>query len=383
MSIGRRGDNESRPLEIAVICTPDGFANSGKPRLIKEILSERGQKVTIIDTSYLSRASQKGLLRFLPSLQPTKLGLYLLGGVARVLQKLPRRVAGTINAVLFIQQMQLRARVLARAIAKMSPDAVVCETQEDSGIMRLDIGNIKKIYNCATPLAAELYFGGSLSELGYERLKKYEVSIYEASDHLSFHWHCYADYVRKHYGYDGDNIFLFDRNAITSDVPATYSQEPRIVYMGYLGGYWIDPELLSELTRIYPAIDVYGLPEPSPKLGLNYRGYATPEILRNYQFGLITCSKDLLRREGFSAKHVDYLAAGLPVLIPEWRTATRDLKGTVTYNVQNFLDQLRDYAMEDTWKMLSKEALAQADELSAEKVSAEFVSIVESINRKA
>lgn len=378
-----RADTVSRPLLVAVLATLDGFANSGKALLIKDVLAERGHEVTIIDTSHLSRASSRGLGRLLPSAQPIKLGLYVLGGIARALGKLPKQLTGSLIAILLIRQMQLRARILRRAIRNMSPDAVICESPEDSGLMLLDLGRITKIYNCSTPQADELHFSGLLTEKGYERYRNYEVSIYAACDHLSFHWHCYADYVIKYYRYDRDNIFTFDRNAPLSRKPAEYSEQPRIVYLGYLGGYWIDLELLSELTRIYPGIDVYGLPKPPSKLGLNYRGYATPEVLRNYQFGLITCTKDRLRREGFSAKHVDYLAAGLPVLIPEWRTATQDLRGTVTYSPESFVDQLRQYSTEDAWKVLSNEALEQAEELTAEKVSAEFVSIMEGCRQRS
>ena len=377
MSFGVDDSTQSRPLKVAVLCNLDGFANSGKPLLIEEVLSQRGHTVTVLDTSFLSRASDKRPLRVFPSPAPTRLKLYLAGALAHILERFPRRLAGTLTAALYVRQMRLRGAILAREMARISPDVVVCETQMDSGVMLMDLGRIKKIYNCATPLAEELYFGGNLSDKGYERLRAYELSTYEAADYLSFHWHCYAEYVRKHYQYSVDNIFTFDRNAVISKTLAGYSEEPRVVYLGYLGGYWIDPELLSQLTKMYPRIDVYGLPRPPRRLGLNYRGYATREVLQNYQFGLITCTKDRLRREGFSAKHVDYLAAGLPVLVPEWRTATQDLRGTVTYSADDFLDQLREYSKEEIWNVLSKEALEQAEELSAEKVSAQFISIVE------
>jgi hypothetical protein len=158
---------------------------------------------------------------------------------------------------------------------------------------------------------------------------------------------------------------------------ASFREPPRVIYLGYLGGYWIDLELLAALSRSYPHIDIYGLPKPPRRLGLNYKGYATPDVLRDYQFGLITCTKDQLRREGFSAKHIDYLAAGLPVLAPEWRTSTQDLGGTVTYSVESFAEQIRTCSNEAAWTTLSKEALEQARELSPQRVAAEFLSLVE------
>lgn len=147
--------------------------------------------------------------------------------------------------------------------------------------------------------------------------------------------------------------------------------------MGYLGGYWIDLDLLSELTQLYPHLDVYGLPEPPAKYGLNYKGYGSVDQLRHYQFGLITSSKDRLRCEGFSAKHIDYLAAGLPVLVPEWRTAARDLAGSIFYTVDNFADQVRLHSSQESWAAVSKAALEQARQYTADNVSQELIQIVE------
>jgi hypothetical protein len=188
--------------------------------------------------------------------------------------------------------MRLRARLITSLISKArfpshhavgdgpsAFDAVICESQLDSAIMLHDLGAATKIYNCATPLADELRFGGMLTNRGYRRIKDLEVEIFKASHHLSFHWHSYADYVRKYYNYDTPNIFIFDRIAAVTRSPAKFDLPPRVAYIGALGGYWINPQLLSELTRRYSHIDVYGLPKPPRKLGLNYKGYASADVL--------------------------------------------------------------------------------------------------------
>jgi hypothetical protein len=378
MNVGNRSGSQSASLVVAVIATLDGFANSGQPLFIKETLTKRGHAVTMIDTTQLARAAEKGILKFLPSVKPKRTLLYLTGVGLELLSKLPRTISARVNANIYLLRMRLRARILTSVLRELNPDVVVCESQIDSGIMLTAFGKeIKKIYNCATPLAEELYFGGRLSRKGYEKLRAHEIDIFRACHHLSFHWHSYADYVRKYYGYSAANIFRFDRHACVRNEVASFSEPPRVIYLGYLGGYWIDLDLLSELTSIYPHIDVCGLPRPPRRFALNYKGYAKPEILADYQFGLITCTKDRLRREGFSAKHIDYLAAGLPVLAPEWRTSTQDLRGTVTYSVENFAEQLRASSAKERWTLLSKEALEQAGDLNAERVAAEFVSVVE------
>jgi hypothetical protein len=64
------------------------------------------------------------------------------------------------------------------------------------------------------------------------------------------------------------------------------------------------PVSASRQSKLYPHIDVYGAPAPDPGLGLNYLGYASPRLLREYRLGLITCIKDELRHDGFSAQHL-------------------------------------------------------------------------------
>jgi hypothetical protein len=121
---------------------------------------------------------------------------------------------------------------------------------------------------------------------------------------------------------------------------------------------------LSRLAAQYVDIDVYGGPPPDPALGLNYRGYAGPEVLIDYQAGLITCTKDELRREGFSAKHLQYLAHGLPVLVPEWRRHLDLLRGSIPYSESNFQSVVASLSDAGTWHRLSDEAYAEAENRS-------------------
>lgn len=362
---------------IGILANLDGFANSRKPFAIESTLTERGHDVTIVDTRYMSRVSTRGVLRVLPSPEPRKLLLYIAGAAFRTLERLPCRIAAPFNYYLYLLQMHLRGQLNIRKARDF--DVVICEMQIDSAVMLKDLAGARKIYDCATPFADELYYGGKLTERGYRKFKSFEMNVFEACDHLSFHWHSYASYVKKYYG-DVSSVFTFDFMTEPKGQRVHFNSEPRIAYIGSLGGYWIDLQLLSELTKIYPHIDVYGLPKPPKRYGLNYKGYATLEVLHSYQFGLITSSKDQLRREGFSAKHLDYLAIGLPVLVPEWRESASELRGTITYNVDNFMEQLKTYSNEDAWNKMSKEALEQSEQYSAENVMKDLIRIVESNN---
>jgi hypothetical protein len=54
----------------------------------------------------------------------------------------------------------------------------------------------------------------------------------------------------------------------------------------------------------------------------------------------VTCTKDELRRDGFSAKHLQYLAYGLPVLVPVWRRHLDLMRGSVAYDEGTFCSMI-------------------------------------------
>jgi hypothetical protein len=122
-------------------------------------------------------------------------------------------------------------------------------------------------------------------------------------------------------------------------------------------------------------LDIYGSPPPDPALGLRYRGYASPSV-RPYQFGLITCTDDPLRRDSFSAKHLEYLAAGLPVLVPAWRRSAGELAGSLPYEERNFLTVADQYSGKHDWQRASDEAYAQAQCLTWERTLAAMESVL-------
>jgi hypothetical protein len=124
---------------------------------------------------------------------------------------------------------------------------------------------------------------------------------------------------------------------------------------------------LSRLSKIYPHIDVYGGPPPDPALQLNYKGHADPSVLADYQVGLITLTEDELPKSGFSAKHPQYLAYGLPVLVPRSRRRLDLLKGSVPYEERTFLATLEALTDRREWTRLSDEAYGQAQQLEWDK----------------
>jgi hypothetical protein len=195
-------------------------------------------------------------------------------------------------------------------------------------------------------------------------MRQREAAVFESVDFLAFHWHSYGEYAVQRYRISGANLFRLDWGCRLG-ARARFSDPLRLVYLGSLSSRFIDLPLLSRLQRRYPHIDVYGAPAPDPELGLNYRGFATPAVLASYQLGVITCTKDDLRRHGFSAKHLEYLSHALPVLVPSWRT--HSLQGSLAYDEDSFLEVIERLSDEREWQHASDLAYDQASRLTWEK----------------
>jgi hypothetical protein len=254
--------------------------------------------------------------------------------------------------------LRRRAEQLQVQIMKESPDALICMNDNDSYVLTKDLGCLK-IFSCSSPWIDEMYFGGQLSRADYHKLRELELEIYKNADYLSFHWESYTNYVRRNI-YDGSNIFIMNCGCSPKTNRAKWANHPRIVFIGYLKGYWNNIPLLAKLGHEYD-IDVFGGPAPAPDLGLNYKGYApSTDILADYQFGLITISKDRLRQNSFSSKHLQYLSYGLPVLTPDWRKDHLLETASIGYNETTFLERIGDYSDLEKWESMSEKCYQQS-----------------------
>jgi hypothetical protein len=261
---------------------------------------------------------------------------------------------------LLVADHRLRGSILRSSLPLNDFDLVICETPYDAGALTHRT-SASTLYDCPAPWTDELYFDGRLSRRQRAKLRRREMQIFEGVDYLAFHWESYTRYALEHYGISGRNLLALNFGCNPSIDRAQYAEPTRIVYLGNLSAGFNDTPLLARLAALYPHIDVYGGPPPDPSLGLKYLGYApTLDVLRNYQFGLVTCSKDALRRDGFSSKHVQYLAYGLPVLVPAWRRHLDLLKGSVPYTEETFRGVVEALSDEKRWQTVSDEAYNQA-----------------------
>lgn len=350
---------------VAIICQLDAFANGLKPIEIQRFLRERGHEVRVVNTYYLARASgtSGSLANKLPRLGVKPVALYTVEAAAAMLTHRWNFGRRHLSYYLISAAHRLRRSIINSSLPFNNFDLIICESPHDAGALTIST-SARLLYDCPTPWADEIYFEGRLTERQHHKLRRVEAEIFEGVDYLAFHWDSYARYAIHHYGITGRNLMTLNFGCAPAGRRAEFNNPPRVVYLGSLSSKFIDLPLLSRLAALYPHVDVYGAPPPDASLGLNYLGYARPTVLQRYQIGLITCTQDELRREGFSAKHLQYLAYGLPVLVPVWRRHIDRLRGSVGYDERTFLPTIHALSSEKEWRRLSEEAYAQAQQLA-------------------
>lgn len=309
-------------MKIGVVFNHDGCANSVRAFEIKKFLEKHGNTVGLIDVSQISGMN---LIQFL---------------------KKPKLVMNKYFNFDILHMFQKKDELIKRELKKYNFDVVIFELFSS---LLAENQDFIKIYSCATPFVDELKLIKYYSKEAILKLRILEKDIYDNADKVLFHWKSYEQFVRKNIT-NNNNFMTVSSGCTPKKIRSQFKASQRIAYLGNLAGYWVNHPLLSKLSRKIQ-IDVYGKPRPKKKYRLNYNGYSSPDILANYQFGLITCTKDPLRRGGFSAKHLEYISYGLPVLVPEWRKT--DIKGSIFYNEHNFLEVIKNYSDESKWQKMS------------------------------
>jgi hypothetical protein len=337
---------------VLIIGQLDKYANGVKARAIQRFLQDRGHEVSLVDTYFLSKTRSAAAV-----------ALLAVGAAWSLILNRWRFGRRYLTYYVLVVNYRLRRRILRSLLRLDDFDLLICETSIDAGVLTVPT-SARTLLDSPTPWADEMHFEGQLTKRQHTKLRHLEADIFESVDYLSFHWESYARYAIDQYGISGHNLITLNAGCTPAAERAEFDSPPRIVYFGSMRSSAIDPPLLSRLTKMYPHIDVYGGPPPDRALGLNYLGYSAPAVLQRYQIGLVTCTQDELRRNGFSAKHPQYLEYGLPVLVPVWRRHLDHLQGSVTYEEHTFLSVIDALDDEEEWRRRSDEAYAQAQRLS-------------------
>jgi hypothetical protein len=354
--------------KVLLVCQLDGYANGWRPVEIERFLRERGHDVRVENTYYLGRASSDSgsVWNKLPPWGVRRFALYAVEVASLLFTRRWKWGRRRLSYYVQLADYRLRRSILASSLPLDDFDLIISATPYDAGLLTVP-GAARTFYDCPNPWADELYFEGRLTERQRSRFRRFEKRLYESVDALSFSWESYARYAVKHYGITGRNLMQLNWGCTPAAKRARFADPPRVAYLGSLSSRYINVPLLSRLARLYPHIDVYGGPPPDPSLGLNYMGWARPEVLEQYQLALITCTRDELRRDGFSAKHLQYIAYGLPVLVPAWRRHLDLLRGSVPYEEETFTSVIARLSDQEEWQRVSDEAYAQAERLTWDK----------------
>lgn len=367
-------------VNVIIICTPDAFANAVKPNQLKQYLEQRGCRVDIHCTASLSRLGKSGLRKLLPGLSLWQLKIYVYEAIRSLALRAGGRLSYCCTGLCLRRLIPLRGALLAKSI-KDDYDLLICESGVDAGLLLYSRIAKIQILDLPAPLAEEMYYGGKLSESGFARLRALEINLYSKADYLSFHWHTYTEFVKR-YKYDGQNFIDLSYGTEVKSRQAGFCSPPRVVFLGFLEGYWVNLPLLERLTAIYPNIDVFGGPPPPAHVKINYKGYAaSKDVLADYQFGLTTITDDPLRRSSFSSKHLEYISYGLPVLTPDWRKDSVLDDSSIYYNEDTFLAMMGRFSGQEAWQEKSKKALATAELLSWPRAFKELDAKVDGLAR--
>lgn len=356
-----------------IICRLDGFANSVKPAQLVEHLGNRGYRVDVYSSERLSRVGVSGFQRLLPKPGWTNLRLYLLEALQALAARTHnQRVRRVITSLTELRIRRLRGRLLGNALPRSSYDVLICESNYDVALtLNRRVARVQ-ILDLPVPLAEELFYGAAIHRRAFKALSRFEARAYAEADAISFHWHTYNHFVEKT-KYAGDNFVDLSYGTTPKTACASFAHPLRIVFLGNLGGYWVDLALLERLTRLYPDIDVYGGPEPPAGSRINYRGYApTLDVLADYQLGLVTITDDPLRRNSFSSKQLEYFSYGLPVLTPAWRPDPKLASGSIPFTESSFLAALHSVSTPEAWQLRSSAALSVASSLEWPSVLTAF-----------
>jgi hypothetical protein len=356
------------PKRVLIVCQLDRYANGLLPVEVERFLRRRGHEVRLANTYYLGRASGlSGSLRTkLPPLELKRCALYAVEAASVLFTHRWNFGRRRLSYYVLVADWRLRRSILGSSLPLDDFDLIICVHPHDAGVLTVGTSACT-LYACPTPWADELYFEDRLTERQHQKLRRLETELFEGVDRLAFWWESYADYALDHYGISGRNLMTLNFGCSPVAERVDFANPPRVVYLGSLSSRFINLPLLSRLAKVYPHIDVYGGPPPDASLGLNYLGWAPPTVLQQYQIGLITCTQDQLRRNGFSAKHLEYLAYGLPVLVPAWRRHMDLLRGSVPYSERTFASVIGTLSNEEEWRRVSDEAYAQAQRLTWDK----------------
>ena len=270
-----------------------------------------------------------------------------------------------VDDQLFYHKLLLRGQITRRYLIRSHTKIAIIQHPEDL-FAAISPHPYKVIYDSPTIYSQEIILSQKYGSHIQNKITSLENKIFQESDIVSFHWYSFFKLAQKlnltishplvlNWGCQPPHNLKF----------AQFSSQPKIIYIGKLNSDWINPKLLLQIQNTSPvAVDIFSYETPSLP-NLKTKGFLSDlNRLNQYQFGLITISNDQLRNNGFSAKYLNYLEQGLPVLCPDWRQDKLLKPATIYYNEKNFNQKIRQYTNPGLWQRKHLAALKLSRKLT-------------------
>ena len=272
-------------------------------------------------------------------------------------------------------EMQLRGSIIKKIIQKNPPDILICQNPQDILCLIGLNPHIFTVYDSPTIFFQETKFENIYSQSDIQKIKLAEKIIFKNAKLISFHWQTFFD-LAKNYHLSINNPVIANWSCPVTSSSLFSHQNNKIVHIGKLNSNWVNPQLLQNLqNQSHLPIDIFSYEKPDFRYNsLQYKGFLKNiEKLSQYKFGLITISDNNLRNQGFSAKHLTYIAYGLPVFCPEWRQDKLLSSATIYYNESNFNQLVKKYSNPLFWQKKHAAALKLKKHLTPENNLQQFI----------
>ena len=279
-----------------------------------------------------------------------------------------------LSSLLYYLKIIYKGKLVSQTLKKEHVRICILQSPEDIASC-FSNSKINYIYDLPTILSEELKEGKQINQYIYNKIKKLEFKIFQKDIPISFHWYSILNYAKK-INLQPKNGFILNWGCSSQIKTSHYSYSPKIIHIGNINSPWVNQNLLKQI-QTNNQIDIYSYEKPTIENNIKTLGFLKDlSKLNQYQFGLITFSKDQLRKNSFSAKHLTYISYGLPVFCPEWRKDPVLKSATIYYNENNFESQLKKYSQKKYWLPKHQSALKLVEKLSWNQTLKPILSII-------
>ncbi len=286
----------------------------------------------------------------------------------------------SLSSLLYYFTIIYRGKLIPKTLKKQHAKICIIQSPEDITSC-LNNQKINYIYDLPTIISEELKEGKKINQYIFKKIKKLEHQIFQKDIPICFHWYSILNYAQK-INLKPKKDFILNWGCDPKIKTSQYSSRPKIIHIGNINSPWVNQKLLKQIQAKNP-VNIYSYQKPSSKYKIKTLGFLKDlSKLNQYQFGLITISKDKLRSNSFSAKHLTYINYGLPVFCPEWRKDLLLKSATIYYNENNFESQFRKYSQKKLWLQKHQAALKIAKDLSWNNTLLPILPIIYQIQSK-